>query len=82
MLVHALIPRLSYYLEIFVLIIVILGSQCQKTGNNLTILGRKIENWAGMKTMEISWFKIYLEIILLYREGGVKRGPFGIPIQE
>lgn len=49
--------RLSYYLEIFVLIIVILGGQCQKTENNLTILEIKIENWAGMKTIEISWFK-------------------------
>lgn len=57
MLVHALIPRLSYYLEIFVLIIVIMGRLCQKIGTNLTILGRKIENWARMKTIEIPWFK-------------------------
>lgn len=63
MLVHALIPRLSYYPEIFVLIIVILGSCCQKTGNNLTILGRKIENWAGIRNTEISWFRFIQKLL-------------------
>lgn len=83
MLVHALIPRLSYYLEIFVLIIVIMGSLCQKTGTNLTILGRKIENWARMKTIEIPWFK-FIQKLFFWRstERGIKRGPFGIPVPE
>jgi hypothetical protein len=82
LLAPALIPRLSYYPEIFVLIIVILGSQCQKIGNNLTILRREIENGAGIKKHWNFLVQICMEIILLDCNRGISRALARLPVSE
>lgn len=82
LLAWALIPRLSYYPEIFVLVIVILGNQCQKVGNNWTTLGGEIENGPGIKNHCNFLVQICMEIVLLDCNRGINRVLSRPPVSE